>query len=89
MIARDGDLEQWIRSVVTGKMPLPRDSRSECKRQLYKVIHGAFYMPYTVMPAIADRMIRKIGESFFFAKCLYPNMDAVRIAVMITARRLI
>ena len=33
------------------------------------------------MPATADIIIKKIGDSFFFAKCLYPNIEATKSAV--------
>ena len=41
------------------------------------------------MPTIADNTIKRIGDSFFFAKCLYPNIEATRIAVRMIACKLI
>jgi hypothetical protein len=35
-----------------------------------------------MIPKIAERMISPIGDNFFFAKYLYPNIEATKSAVM-------
>ena len=37
------------------------------------------------IPAAAEMIISRIGDSFFFAKCLYPNIEATRMAVRMIA----
>ena len=40
------------------------------------------YFQKIMIPKIAERMISPIGDSFFFAKYLYPNVEAAKSAVM-------
>ena len=43
------------------------------------------YTPYTNMPAAADITIKRMGDNFFFAKCLYANIVTTKSAVMMSA----
>ena len=42
-----------------------------------------FYIPN--IPAAAEITISRIGDSFFFAKCLQPNIEATKSTVMMIA----
>ena len=44
-----------------------------------------FYIPNTNIPAAAEITISRIGDSFFFAKCLQPNIEATKSTVMMIA----
>ena len=44
-----------------------------------------FYIPNTNLPAAAELTISRIGDSFFFAKCLQPNIEATKSTVMMIA----
>ena len=44
-----------------------------------------YYIPYMTIPAAAEMIISRIGDSFFFVKCLYPNIEATKSAVMMIA----
>ena len=56
------------------------DLRPYCGR------YAKSYTPYTATPAIAEMTINSIGDSFSFAKYLYPSIEAANIAVMMRPR---
>ena len=41
-----------------------------------------------MIPAIADITIKRIGDNFFFAKYLYPNIEATKSTVIMSDRTL-
>ena len=41
-----------------------------------------------MMPRTAERMIRLMGDNFFFLRCLYPNIEAIKSDEIMMALRL-